>query len=424
MLALPISPRNGHLTRRQEWLLLLMAFGGSIVIHSPSLLFLPHVPNLSQNLTQSQITSINYFRGLLFFVITGSLLVIIGKQFLMFLHDQKGKIVFGRVFLNSFIVSIVLSILILPVKLGIMGVGYAALSIDPFTSNDPSFQLHQRLMMPAIAYFLQFKDAVLYHLFSIFISFLCIFGLQLFFETRKIILSRLEIISLSTTCVIATQFQSPGYTESMVILTALLLFAVPMNSWGRLSLVIIALFVHESSVLLFAAVSLLYFDASEKKLFAAALLLYAICWILSFGFDVERMINVRNVGGVGGLEWLVGNPYRELLGIALSFKALWIILFVVIYRFPAHGKMLAILLMPGIVATTLAVDTTRLLALSFLPFLCAIEYAKRYALISVRHQRYLHVVNIAIPSVYVGLNSGMVFFDGIYQLIYQGVFFK
>lgn len=424
MLSLPLSPRTGHLTRREEWFLLLLAFGGSIVIHSPSQLFLSLVPLLAQNLTPPYITTINYFRGFLFFVVTGSLLVIIGKQVLLFLQDGKEKILFGRLFLNSFIVSVALSILILPLKLGIMGVGYAALSIDPFTSNDPSYQLYQRLMMPALAYFLQFKDAILYHIFSLVISFLCIFGIQLFFETKKIVLSRLEILSLSSTCVIATQFQSPGYTESLVILGALILFAVPMNSFGRLALVIFALFVHESSVLLFAAVSLLYFTAYEKKLFAAAVLLYAICWIISFGFDIERMINVRHVGGIGGLEWLLANPHRELLGIVLSYKAIWVFLIVAIYRFPAHSTMFALLLSPGIIASALAVDTTRLLALSFLPFLFAIEYVKRYAFISLQHQRYLHTVNLVIPSVYVGLNSGTVFFDGLYQLIYQGVFFK
>ncbi|MEW5798765.1 MAG: hypothetical protein AB1728_07130 [Bacteroidota bacterium] len=424
MLSLPLSPRTGHLTRRQEWLLLLLALGGSIVIHSPSQLLLPLVPSLARNLTTQHVTTINFFRGLLFFVVTGSLLVIIGKQVALFLHDRKGKIPFGRLLQNSFIVSMVLSILVLPAKLGIMGVGYAALSIDPFTSNDPSLQLHQRLMMPALAYFLQFKDAVLYHLFSLVISFWCIVGLQLFFEIRSITLSRLEIISLATTCVIATQFQSPGYTESLVILCALILFTVPMNSFGRLAIVIVALFVHESSVLLFAAVSLLYFTAYEKKLFAAAVLLYTICWIVSFGFDIERLIGVRNVGGIGGLEWLLSNPHRELLGILLSYKVMWVFLVVAIYRFPAQSKAFVVLLIPGIAATVLAVDTTRLLALGFLPFLFAIEYSKRYALISIRHQRYLHLLNVAIPSVYVGLNSGMVFFDGLYQLMFQGIFIK
>ncbi|MBI2429374.1 MAG: hypothetical protein HYV29_11385 [Ignavibacteriales bacterium] len=424
MLSLHVSPRTAQLTRRQEWVLLLLALGGSIVIHSPTQLLFTLVPNLLKNLTSQQISALNYFRGFIFLIVTSTLLVIIGRQFVQFIYDTKGKISFDRLFMNSLVASIVLSLLILPTTLGIMGVGYAAMSVDPFSSTDGSYQLYQRLMMPALAYFLQFKDALLYHIFSLIISFCCIFCLQLFFETRKIHLSRLEIVSLSTTCLIATQFQSPGYTDSLVILSALILFAVPMNSLGRISLVIFSLFVHESSVLLFAAVSFLYFNAYEKKLFAAAAFLYGICWIVSFGFDIERVISVRNVGGVGGLQWLLSNPHRELLGILLSYKMIWIFLFIAVYRFPAHLTMFILLLLPGIVATAMAVDTTRLLALGFLPFLFAIEYVRRYGLMPEKNQRYLHVMNIIVPSVYVGLNSGTVFFNGLYQLIYQGVFIK
>lgn len=424
MLSLPAPPRSEHLTRRQEWLLLLLALGGSMVIHSPTQLLFTLAPNLSKNISSSQITAFNFLRGFIFLAVTSSLMIIIGRQCARFIREHRGNISFDRLAMNSLIVGILLSLLIVPAKLGIMGVGYAAMSLDPFNSTDGSYQLYQRLMMPALAYFLQFKDTLLYHFFSLLISFCCILCLQLYFETRKIHLSPLEIVSLSTTCLIATQFQSPGYTESLVILAALVLFTVPMNSFGRISLVIFSLFVHESSALLFAAVSFLYFNAHEKKLFAAAVLLYAICWIVSFGFDIERLIGVRDVGGIGGLQWLMSNPHRELLGILLSYKMIWIFLFISMYRFPSHITMFVILLVPGIVATVLAVDTTRLLALGFLPFLFSIEYVRRYGLMPEKNQRYLHIMNIIVPSVYVGLNSGTVFFNGVYQLIYQGVFFK
>lgn len=360
----------------------------------------------------------------MFLCVTLALLVIIGKPLIDFFRQQRGRIPFGKLLQRTVIAMAIVAVLIVPSQLGIMGVGYAAFSVEPFSSTDHSYQLYQRLMMPALAYFLQFKDAVMFHLFSLVITGVCIFGIQLFFETRKSPLSLLEIVSLSTVCVVATQFQSPGYPESLVIVSALVVVTIPLNSFARIAVAIFALFVHESSVLLFGAIALLYFTKEEKQLYVAAFFLYALCWITSFGFDIEQLVAVRNVGGMGGIEWLLAHPLREILGIVISYKVLWIILIIVIKHFPAHLKSFLVLLLPGIIATVIAVDTTRLLALSFLPFLFAMEYSKRYNLLSSSRSVLLHILNIIIPSVYIGLNSGIVFFDGVYQLLYQGFFFK
>lgn len=424
MLTLPVPVQTEQLAHRRQWLLLSMALVGSIVIHSPTLLLQSLLPNLFQQLSPAHISVINSFRGLFFLIISAALLTFIVKPCIQFFIQQKSQIHFSRILTRTIVVMFVMSVLVLPSKLGIMGTGYAAFSIEPFSSTDGSYQLYQRLMMPALAYFLQFKDAVMYHIFSLVITALCIFGIQLYFAVRKIPVSLLEIVSLSTTCFIATQFQSPGYPESFVILSALIVVIIPMNSSSRIALSLFALFVHEASVLLFGIIALLYFTKEERKLYFISVFLYVLCWITSFGLDVGRLVEVRNVGGMSGIEWLVSHPFRELFGIVLSLKMLWILIFITAIRFPSHMKNFGLLLLPGIILTIVAVDTTRLMALGFLPVLFAVEYVKRYALISSRYGRILHIANIIVPSAYVGLNSGLVFFNGLYQLLYNGVFIK
>jgi hypothetical protein len=424
MLTLPVPVQTEQLTHRQQWLLLSIALSGSIVIHSPTLLLHSLLPNLFQQLSPAHIAVMNSFRGFFFLIISALLLILIVKPCMRFIIRQKNTIPFGLILGRAIVVMFVMSILIIPSKLGIMGVGYAAFSIEPFSSTDSSLQIYQRLMMPALAYFLQFKDAVMYHIFSLLITGLCIFGIQLYFAVRAISLSLLEIVSISSACFIATQFQSPGYPESLVILSALVVITIPLNSSSRIALSLFALFVHEASALLFGMIALLFFTKEERKVYFVAVFLYALCWVTSFGFDFKRLTEVRNVGGMSGVEWLVSHPFREVLGIVISYKALWVFLFVVVIRFPLHVKSVSMLFLPGIILTVMAVDTTRLMAFGFLPFLFALDYVRRYALLS-RHQiRTLHIVNVIIPSVYVGLNSGIVLFDGLYQLLYQGVFLK
>lgn len=424
MITLPVFPRVEPVTNRQESILLGLAFTGSLVIHTPLSLLQSLLPYLFNNVTVVHISVMNSVRAVLFLCVTSALLAIIGKPLIAFFRGQRGQLPYRKLLQRTVITMAIVALLIVPSQLGIMGIGYAAFSVEPFSSTDHSYQLYQRLMMPALAYFLQFKDEVMFHFFSLVITGICIFGIQLFFETRKSPLSLLETVSLSTVCVVATQFQSPGYPESLVIVSALVMVTIPLNSFTRIAVALFALFVHESSALLFGAIALQYFTKEEKQLYAAAIFLYALCWIASFGFDIEQLLAVRNVGGMSGIDWLLAHPFREVLGIVASYKMLWMILIIALRYFPAHIKSFLVLLLPGIIASAIAVDTTRLLALSFLPFLFAMEYAKRYALLSSSRSVLLHGLNIIVPSVYVGLNSGIVFFNGIYQLLYQGFFFK
>jgi hypothetical protein len=197
-----------------------------------------------------------------------------------------------------------------------------------------------------------------------------------------------------------------------------------MRTLPKIAAVSLALFSHEVSIILFIAISWFYFSKEEKAWVGMVIAVYVSFWMVSFGFDFGKLIEVRNVGGLSGFAWLAGHPWRELSGIVMSYKLLWVAFGIALLRHSAEMKRLLLFILPGIVATIFAVDTTRLMAFSFPAILFGLVYVKKYALISERNLQLLFGLNLCLPSVYIGLNSGLVYFDGLYQLFYHGFFLR
>lgn len=368
--------------------------------------------------------ALNTMRGLIFLISIGVLLYTFVRPIVDFFSTRGSDFPLGKIFKNSLAVFFIAGILVIPAQLGIMGVGYGQMSRDPFNFYDTSNQIYQRLLMPGIAYFLQFKGPFLFHLFSLFVTFCLIFFTLLFFEVNKIRTTVLGNISLASTSFIITQFQSPGYTEQLSLLFALIVLIVPMGTLPKIAAVSLALFAHEVSILLFIVVAWLYFSKEEKAWVGFVIVVYVSFWMMSFGFDLGNLLEVRTVGGLSGFGWLAIHPFRELSGIVLSYKLLWMIFGIALFYHSVELKRLLLLILPGIFATAFAVDTTRLMAFAFLAILFSLVYVKKYSLVSERNLQLIFGINLCLPSVYIGLNSGLVYFDGIYQLFYRGYLFR
>ena len=127
---------------------------------------------------------------------------------IQFFGNTKLPRSYGSITFDSVKVFVIVALLVFPSTLGIMGVGYAQMSIAPFSFIDASDQLYQRLLMPAIAYALHLRGPVLYHLFSLAISFCMIFLLHIFFLRNHVFLTTLEYASIAVSGFIITQFQS------------------------------------------------------------------------------------------------------------------------------------------------------------------------------------------------------------------------
>jgi len=395
-----------------------------IVIHSPAHLLNTWLLDFPQTFSIAFFYTLITVRGLVFLLSTTILLCTLIRPIADFFTAHRSDISVKKIFQNSIAVFFISGILVVPIHLGIMGIGYGQMSKDPFDYYDTTNQFYQRLLMPALAYFLQFKGPVLFHLFSLLVTFLLIFLTLLFFDANKVRTTLLEKISLAGTSFIITQFQSPGYTEQCSLVFALIVLIIPMGMLPRIAAVSLALFSHEVSILLFMAIAWLYFSKEEKAWVGMVIVAYVSCWLVSFGFDLPKLFAVRTVGGLSGFDWLAGHPLRELGGLVMSYKLLWVVFGVALFRHSAELKRLLVFILPGIVATIFAVDTTRLMAFSFIAILFALVYVKKYALISERSLQFLVGLNLCLPSVYIGLNSGMVYFDGVYQLFYHGIFLR
>jgi len=146
--------------------------------------------------------------------------------------------------------------------------------------------------------------------------------------------------------------------------------------------------------------------------------------MLSFGFKIHELIAVRNVGTMSGIEWAMKNPQWEILGVLISLKLMWVIIFTAIILVRGERKFLLLLIAASFSFTLLGVDTSRLMGYMFLPFIISFYLVKKNAIISENYLNYVMLFNLIIPSVYIGTNIGIVFFDGLYQMMFCGVLIR
>lgn len=399
----------------QRRLLMISIIAAAVVIHTPP-----------QRLQYWGIDfpAVHLVRGLLFFLSVGYLFFLIAKPIIQFFVNTNLQHSFGSIALDSFKVFGITALLIFPSTLGIMGVGYAYMSISPFIFVDASDQLYQRLLMPVLAYALHLRGPELYHFFSLVITFCTLFLLQIFFLQKKVILSTLEYVSIATSSFIITQFHSPGYTEALSFLFVVLLLIVKLDEIARVALFALCLFAHEGSVLLLMVISVVFFSKRELGWIIVMSMVYGLIWLTSFGFDVKSLLAVRTVGNYNTLEWIINYPFREILGIIFSFKILWFFMIIVLYTLRSERGKVILLLLPGIVLTFLAVDTTRMAGFAFAALLYSILVIKQQNVLSAKKFKFVCALNLCLPAVYVGVNAGVVYFDGLYQLLQFGLFFK
>lgn len=315
---------------------------------------------------------------------------------------------------------VIVCCLVIPMRLGIMGVGYAQMSFHPLGMYDPSNQLYQRILMPAAAYFFQLQGPILFFIFSLFLTALLVVLVHYYFLLRGMTLSLLESVSICTSSFIMTQIQSPGYTEQLAYVFLLLFFLFPLNSFAKYSIVVFALLSHEISGGLLAVIAFFTFSKTEKIHTAVISVLYGIMWSASFGFNTSALIAARNVGETSALWWIFHYPWREFLGIVISYKFLWLILFAAIYSMKSMRTFLLAILFCSFLFTLGGVDTSRLMGYAFLALLPAFYVVKKYSILSDRSLQLFLWLNILTPSFYVGINAGVVSFNGIYQLVYMG----
>jgi hypothetical protein len=309
-----------------------------------------------------------------------------------------------------------LCLLVVPSQLGLGGNTYARMSLDPLNFNDQKLWFYQRLLMPAVAYYLQLKGPLLYFIFSLFVTVLMYLLVHLFFLTRGVKLTKLELVSVGSSSFLISQLLIPGYTEQLALVLLLLLFIVPTGILGRLSLVILSLLAHETSIVPLVFIAWLYFPRKEQIMIAVIIAFYCFFWISSFGGNIPLLLSVRDVYGKSGLQWALEHPLRLLAGIALSYKLLWAVIIFGIIKFRQERVLLAGSIVIAVGFTLIGVDTSRLMGFGILSLLISLYMVKQHISVNGNAYRYALIANIIVPTFFIGTNIGIALVNGIYAV--------
>lgn len=303
-----------------------------------------------------------------------------------------------------------------------MGTNYALLARDPFAQSTSSHST--RLLMPALAYIFHLRDFQPYYLFTVFLTVAFIALLYLWTEDHAP-LRTWQLISLCTCSFVIFQYQYGGYPDILVFLFFILIMQKNISQEARLSLLILALLTHESSLFVGSILAWRYLDRKNLIGYLLLAFAYGTIWLWLSGWDIQAIAGKHSVGGKSGLEWLAASRAQELLGVLVSYKAVWLAIAAALWisvreKLFTDAVFIAACLGAGIFMTTLGVDTSRLMGFAFPGALAAIAVVANRAksrsptnLLSV-----ILLLNLLAPSFYIGLNGWIEFFPGVYNLLY------
>jgi hypothetical protein len=373
---------------------------------------------------------INPFKSLLF---TLSLLTIcfpILKEIKSHLKASQyiDKQILKKLTISSLLALFIIALFITPIN-GITLTGYLQMSIDPYAETAWSSVELKRFLLPFLGHIFLLKGEVLYFLLHIICIFSLIFLIQIWFSRNGVNLHFYQLISLLTSSFIMHQFQVVGNPEVLVFIIWLLCITFPFSDISKLSLLVMALLAHEASLFISPILSLFIFDKKRSIIsFYIVGITYFVFWIVAHGLNIENAFNSHNVGGLNTLQWLVRYPEREFLGLFFSYKALWILIITALIILLKTNQFrvaiqIMLLLSGSLIMTMAGVDTSRLMGWSFISVLLSVKTI--YAANCYIPRKFIHsifIVNILIPSLYVGLNSGgLYYFPGLYNLLTKSI---
>ena len=386
-------------------------------------------------------------KGLLFFVAMGLVFLPIFRAIRREKLFGINKNVFRRLMV-SLVIFITLAILVFPYRYplgtGGMGIEYAIHSSDPFGENAGWY--YRRILMLAVAHFIQMDGPILYYLFSLICTYMLIFMSLSFIESKIFSLSdrdlydpvnqKLSIVnykirficylSLATSSFIILNFQTPGYTEQLFFILLLIAASIPMTRQERLSILALSLATHEVSIFVFIPIIFICFPRREIGKCLAVIALYIVIWLAENGFNLAKAVSLQSqVEGHSGLYYWVKNPILGLGGLFFAYKLILPIVLYLLWRLWQDGEkklvmaIVTIILVPAVTSIP-SVDTSRMMGMGFLGVLiCFSILINEWKGLKINKNIVLAIasVNIIFPSYNVLLYIGFQCYSGLYHLI-------
>ncbi len=327
---------------------------------------------------------------------------------------------------QTLLIFLILALLVIPGGVRSMGTDYADMSIAPFEAGEGWY--YKRLLMPAIANLFFLQGRAFFLPFSLFFTLVFIQLTRIWLSANKITLTFVQLLSLCTSSFIFYQFQLPGYPDALMHIFLLVAVTFPLKNSSKVTLLVLAVLTHESSM--FISVILAYFILDKRSLlrFYSICALYCLFWIGSYGFAPDAAVHSHQVDGFSALQWMQLNPIREFIGVLFSYKALWIFIIIalpLLWQKKEYKSLWlsVLLLLSSFGMTFLAVDTSRIMGWSFIVLLLAIKTVHQSDVKDKikKSLNTVYIINLLIPSVYIGLNIKPLWLNGLYK-VYKIVF--
>jgi len=325
----------------------------------------------------------------------------------------------------SLMTMVIISALICPSMIRSMGMRYGLASLDPFSQMTNFY--NKRLLMPVLSHVLFLKGKIPFMIFSYVVLGALLTLLWIWWRSHTS-LHFWQFLSLCTSSFVVTQYQGyAGYPDILVFVFVMLLILADWSQESRFSLLILCVLTHESSAVPATVLAIFFLQKRFFIAYLAALGLYAFIWLTFYGFDPYAVLNSHNVYDKPGPVWLFHHPLREISGVAVSFKLLWIFILwagAVAWMKRSYRPLLFIggCSSAAIFMTFLGVDTSRLCGYAFPALLFSLSLLEKNVLIQNSSKKMLvnlvFFFNLLIPSYYIGLNSEAFIKPGIYSDIY------
>lgn len=328
---------------------------------------------------------------------------------------------------KALLMSVILACLVLPLQLRSLGDSYAQMSLSPFEEGFGI--LYRRLLMPALANTIGLSGYVFYLLFSIGLAVVLVYVVLSWFDKNGVHVSRIVVLSLFTSSFVLYGFELPGYPDQLAMILFMLMMVLPESPYGRLSLVALSLATHEASIVMILPAAFLMFTKRERQGAMGLIVAYALFVLTGQGFDVAPLFQAHmyfDATGNSAWAYLMSSPLLAVAGIFVAFKLFWLLGFGAAIeawrnadRAVARTVLTSMLLPLAIVL--FAVDTSRFAGFGFFGLLVALQYVVEHEVFGPKTLRALSLANLILPSVYVGLNSGVMMFPGLYRVVYGWV---
>ena len=283
--------------------------------------------------------------------------------------------------------------------------------------------LHKRMLKPALAHFLHLHGYISYYVFSLLLTFVLIFLIVTFIETRfppggtarrdqPLMYSGvrwLSYLSLFTSSFVMVDFQWPGYSDSLSYILMLLIVLLPMSPQCRLAAVALCVLNHEGVALALIPLILFAFPREERLRSLMPIGIFYGIMVASYGFSLMSWFQAQGSVLTSGSVWatMAEEPGLFLAGLFFTYKVFWLLLVPITFMLwrtknrPILIVLVAMTLFP-VALTTFGWDTTRVAGFGWLGMVIAFGLFFKKSHRFPRMYQYsviaLICINLLIPS--------------------------